>query len=162
MIVRQTAPATGKWNPRRIACMALLLLLVGGLLVSPGFLSTPGFNHTWAQQQDDEVVRVNTDLVVLNATVLDKDGKFISGLKRSDFKVLEDGQEQKLSSFGAEETPFAAAITIDTSGSMDTRLTLARSAAIEFLNGLRDEDVAAVYSFDYKVQQWQAFSTGRD
>src|SRR5205823_14757228 len=62
----------------------------------------------------------------------------------------------------AEETPFAAAITIDTSGSMDTRLRLARSAAIEFLGDLRDEDVAAVYSFDYKVEQWQDFSPGRD
>src|SRR5574341_1309782 len=63
---------------------------------------------------------------------------------------------------GAEETPFAAAILLDTSGSMETRLTLGRSAAIRFLDGLRDEDVAAVYSFDTKVEQWGDFSPGRD
>src|ERR1043165_2253281 len=99
----------------------------------------------------DDVVRVNTDLVVLNATVLGRDGKFLRGLKAGDFHVFEDGVEQKISSFGAEETPFAAAILLDTSGSMESRLTLGRSAAIRFLDGLRDEDVAAVYNFDVKV-----------
>ncbi len=114
------------------------------------------------QQKDDDVVRVNTDLVVLNATVLGKDGKFVSGLRRGEFQILEDGKAQTLASFSAEETPFAAAIVIDTSGSMDTRLTLARSAAIQFLDGLRESDVAAVYNFDYKVEQLQDFSPGRD
>jgi Ca-activated chloride channel homolog len=114
------------------------------------------------QQKDDDVVRVNSDLVVLNATVLGKDGKFVSGLRRGDFQILEDGKEQKLTTFSAAETPFAAAIVIDTSGSMDTRLTLARSAAIQFLDGLRESDVAAVYNFDNKVEQLQDFSPGRD
>ena len=115
-----------------------------------------------ASQQDDDVVRVNTDLVLLNATVLDRSGKFVEGLKRADFHVFEDGKEQKLASFSAEETPFAAAILLDMSGSMETRLTLARGAAIRFLDSLRDEDVAAVYSFDVKVERWQDFSPGRD
>ena len=115
-----------------------------------------------AQDQDDDVVRVNTELVVLNATVLDKNGKFVPGLKRTDFQIFEDGAEQKLASFTAEETPFAAAILLDTSGSMETRLTLGRSAAIRFLDGMREEDVAAVYNFDSKVEQMQDFSPGRD
>ncbi len=148
---------------------ALLLLATTGLeaaLVPLARVSPPSRHRppslSFAQQQDDDVVRVNTDLVVLNATVLGKDGKFVSGLRRSDFQVLEDGKEQKLGSFSAEETPFAVAIVIDTSGSMDTRLTLARSAAIQFLDGLREADVAAVYNFDYKVEQLQDFSPGRD
>src|SRR2546429_1439954 len=116
----------------------------------------------FAGQDQDDVVRVNADLVVVNATVLDKDGKFISGLKRTDFQIFEDGVEQKIASFGAEETPFAAAILLDTSGSMESRLTLGRSAAIRFLDGLRDEDVAAVYNFDVKVNQIQDYSPGRD
>src|SRR6266498_1340235 len=74
----------------------------------------------------------------------------------------QDDDEQKIASFGAEETPFAAAILLDTSGSMESRLTLGRSAAIRFLDGLRDEDVAAVYNFDAKVEQMQEFSPGRD
>ena len=50
------------------------------------------------------MVRVNTDLVVLNATVLGKDGKFVSGLRRADFQILEDGKEQKVASFSATHT----------------------------------------------------------
>jgi Ca-activated chloride channel family protein len=45
---------------------------------------------------------------------------------------------------------------------METRLTLGRSAAIRFLEGLREEDVAAVYSFDNRVVQMQDFAPGRD
>src|SRR5437588_5104611 len=115
-----------------------------------------------AAQDQDDVIRVSTDLVVVNATVLDKDGKFVPRLKRTDFRIFEDGVEQKTASFSAEETPFAAAILLDTSGSMESRLTLGRGAAIRFLDGLRDEDVAAVYNFDVRVQQIQDFSPGRD
>jgi len=115
-----------------------------------------------SQDQDDDVVRVSTDLVVVNATVIDKDGKFVTGLKRGDFQVFEDGAAQKISTFSAEDTPFAAAILLDTSGSMESRLTLGRGAAIHFLDGLRDQDVAAFYNFDTKVEQLQDFSPGRD
>lgn len=143
--------------------MQVLLSLVALALIAAPLLPSPvRAQEPVAQAQDDDVVRVNTDLVLLNATVLDKDGKFVPGLKRSDFKVFEDGTEQQLASFTAEETPFAAAILLDTSGSMETRLTLGRSAAIRFLDGLRDEDVAAVYNFDIKVEQMQDFSPGRD
>jgi Ca-activated chloride channel family protein len=45
---------------------------------------------------------------------------------------------------------------------MESRLTLGRSAALRFLDGLRESDVAAVYNFDIKVQQLQDFSPGRD
>jgi len=100
--------------------------------------------------------------VVVNATVLDKNGKFVSGLKPGDFHLFEDGAEQKVVSFTTEKTPFAAAILLDTSGSMEPRLTLGRSAALRFLDGLRENDVAAVYNFDIKVEQLQDFSPGRD
>jgi len=116
-------------------------------------------------QQDDEVVRVNTDLVVLNITVSDKSGEYVPGLKISDFKIFEDGHEvlpELISSFSVHESPFASVVLLDTSGSMETRLSLARSAAIQFLDRLRIEDVAAVYKFDSKVEQVQEFSGGRD
>lgn len=116
-------------------------------------------------QDDDDVLRINTELVVLNVTVTDSGGKYVRGLKAADFKIYEDGKEVPLTSiatFGLHETPFASVVLLDTSGSMDTRLTLARSAAIRFLDGLRDEDVAAVFRFDTKVEQLQDFSSGRD
>src|SRR5437773_12199052 len=73
--------------------------------------------------QGDDVIRVSTELVVVNATVLDKSGKFVSGLKPADFQLFEDGSVQKIVSFTNELTPFAAAVLLDTSGSMEPRLT---------------------------------------
>lgn len=118
-----------------------------------------------APAQDDDVVRVNTDLVVLNVTVTDKAGQYVKGLKKSDFKIYEDGVEvppNKIASFALQESPYAAVVLLDSSGSMEARFSLARSAAIRFLDGLRPEDVAAVYRFDSKVERVQEFSGGRD
>jgi len=116
-------------------------------------------------QDDDDVVKVNTDLVVLNVSVSDKAGQYVRTLKAKDFKVFEDGNEVppgSIVSFGFQETPYAAVVLLDSSGSMEARFTLARSAAIRFLDGLRDEDVASVYRFDSKVERVQEFSGGRD
>ena len=130
------------------------------------FLLAILFLHTVvAVAQDDDVVRVNSDLVVLNITVTDKAGQYVKGLKPSDFKVYEDGVEVKsnmISSFSLQESPYAAVILLDSSGSMEARFSMARSAAIRFLDGLRPEDVAAVYKFDSKVERVQEFSGGRD
>ena len=115
--------------------------------------------------QDDDVIRVNTELVVLNVTVTDKSRQYVKGLKLPDFKIYEDGvevQPNMIASFSLQESPYAAVVLLDSSGSMEARFSLARSAAIRFLDGLRPEDVAAVYRFDSKVERVQEFSGGRD
>lgn len=123
------------------------------------------FPATLRSQQDDDVIRTNTELVVLNVTVTDKGGQYVPGLRLSDFALFEDGKQvplEVISSFNVHESPFASVVLLDTSGSMESRLSLARSAAIRFLDRLRDEDVAAVFKFDSKVEQVQEFSSGRD
>lgn len=140
-------------KPRLLFCVLIAALFCAPLLKP---------SNGQQQSGDDDVIRVNTDLVVLNITVADAKGKYAHGLKRTDFKLFEDGREQTLASFSAEETPFAAAVLLDTSGSMESRITMARSAAIRFLDGLREEDVAAVYHFDSKIEQVQEFSSSRD
>jgi len=142
------APAA---RPRRLPLFTTLALLA--------LFSTAA---AAALQDEDEVLRVESDLVVLNATVKGPDGRFVRKLGRADFRVLEDGREQPITLFSLEETPFAAAILLDTSGSMEGRLSLARAAAIRFLDGLRGEDVAAVYHFGSEVEQLQDFAPGRD
>ena len=124
-----------------------------------------GFVSSLQAQEADDVERVVSNLIVVNVTVTDAKGNYIRGLKREDFRIFEDGKEQSpdtFSAFGAESTPFVAAILLDTSGSMETRMSLARAAAIRFLDGLREDDSAAVYHFDRKIELMQEFSNSRD
>lgn len=113
-------------------------------------------------QSDDDIISIDSSIVVINASVGDSSGKAVSGLERKLFRIFEDGVEQKIESFDAEETPFAAVILLDTSGSMEDRVSLARAAAIQFLAGLRPDDFTAIYNFDSKVLMVQDFSNSRD
>ena len=112
--------------------------------------------------QDNDVIKVDSSLVVLNTTITDAKGLAVAGLKQAQFKVFEDGQEQKIDFFDTEKAPFAAVILIDTSGSMEARISMARAAAINFLDGLRPDDVTAIYNFDTKIALVQDFSNSRD
>jgi Ca-activated chloride channel homolog len=121
--------------------------------------------HEIKAQGDDDVIRTTTENVVLSVTVTDQSGQYLKGLKKANFKIFENGNEVPASaivSFDLQESPYAAVVLLDSSGSMETRFSLARSAAIRFLDGLREEDVAAVYRFDNKVERVQEFSGGRD
>lgn len=115
---------------------------------------------------EDDVIKVDTNLVVLNVAVTDAKGNSVTGLKRTDFKLFDNGIEQDITSldsiFTAEEAPFAAVVLLDTSGSMEARIALARSAGIKFLENLRSKDSAAVYNFDSEINQIQEFSSSRD
>lgn len=113
-------------------------------------------------QDDDDIITVDSSLVVLNASITDADGNAVTNIKQNQFKVFEDGGEQEIAVFEAQQTPFAAVILLDTSGSMEERVSLARSAAINFLDGLRSEDNVSIYNFDSKVSLVQDFSNSRD
>lgn len=113
-------------------------------------------------QDEDKPITVDSAEVVINATIMDASGAVVTGLKRDQFSVYENGVKQDLSYFSSAETPFAAVILIDTSGSMETRLSMARAAAINFLDGLRSNDNCAIYRFASKVELVQEFSGSRD
>src|SRR6476620_8090794 len=98
------------------------------LLVISAFLCVTLSPSSLFAQEDDDVIRVDTDLVILNITVTDKAGQYVKGLKSSDFKIFEDGKEitpDLIASFSLHESPFASVVLLDTSGSMETRLSLA-------------------------------------
>ena len=113
-------------------------------------------------QSEDEEVRIDSSVVILNASIKGKDGRTINGLRKEQFKVFEDGVEQPIEYFSPEQTPFAAVILLDTSGSMEQRVSMARAAAIRFLDGLRLDDNVAIYRFDSKIELVQPFSNSRD
>lgn len=123
--------------------------------------------NLFAQNKDDDVINVDSSIVVLNAAITESNGKPVAGLKKNQFRVFEDGKEQEINFFQAEEVPFAVAILIDSSGSMTVResnitferVRVARAAAVSFLDYLRPDDLVAIYKFDSKVEQIQDFSS---
>lgn len=113
-------------------------------------------------QEEDEIIKIDSSLVVLNATITDSKGKPLFGLKNNQFTIFENGINQEITLFETQSAPFAAVILIDTSGSMEQRVSMARSAAMRFLDGLRVDDVVSIYNFDSKVSLVQDFTNSRD
>ncbi|MGI8467758.1 MAG: VWA domain-containing protein [Pyrinomonadaceae bacterium] len=100
---------------------------------------------------DDEVIRVETNLVTIPVSVLDHDGRFIAGLHQQDFHIYEDGVEQKIGYFAPVEQPFTVILMLDVSNSTEFKIEDMQEAAIAFINQLRPEDRVMVMSFDEQV-----------
>ncbi len=119
-------------------------------------------NTQQPRPRDDDAVQLHSDLVVVNLIVIDSKGQYAHGLTAKDFTVFENDAAQPIDTFLAEETPFAAAILIDTSGSMDYKFGLVRAAAASFVDHIREDDQVAVYGFNDKIKLFQDFSDLRD
>ena len=101
--------------------------------------------------------RAGTDLVTVGATITDRRGNFLAGLNVEDFEVFEDGTRQTVTFFarGGDTAPspeLHVGLLFDTSGSMGQEIALARSAAVRFLNTLRDAVDIALVDFDTEVR----------
>lgn len=99
-----------------------------------------------------DIVRVDTTLVSLPVSVMDRDGKYIPNLGKEDFRVWEDGVEQRVAYFASTEKPFTVALVIDTSASTRYKVNEIQDAAIAFVNQLRPDDRVLVVSFDDKIR----------
>src|SRR5205823_5393522 len=79
--------------------------------------STPANPSTGEEVGEDDVIRVNTNLVTSAALVMGRDRKYVPTLRREDFHVFEDGVEQQLAYFAPVDRPFTVALLIDNSRS---------------------------------------------
>src|SRR5215475_6023846 len=118
------------------------------------------------QRQDKQTemgtIRLNTDLVTVDAIVTDRDGNRVSGvLKASDFVIYEDGVRQAINSFSATDTPFNLVLLLDTSGSARDEIELTRRAALRFLDELRPRDRVAVVQFSREVELLKDLTSDR-
>jgi VWFA-related protein len=111
--------------------------------------------------EDDGVYRIDTNLVTMPVSVLDKDGRFISGLTQKDFKVFENGQEQKVEYFQSVEQPFTVILMIDVSPSTQWQIEDIQNAALTFVNQLRPSDKVMVIAFDERTHVLSPVTTDR-
>ena len=97
------------------------------------------------------------EVINLNVSVTDGRGHYVTDLKKDDFKVFEDGVPQDLSIFSHEDVPISLVLMIDTSASMDEKLSTARAAAVRFVGTLRPQDNAQIMQFNDRTTILQDF-----
>lgn len=102
--------------------------------------------------QDLDVVRIETNLVTVPVSVVDRDGRYISDLQKEDFQIAEDGVEQEIAYFSTVEKPFTVVLMIDTSASTWSKLAEIKDAAVIFVEQLRPDDQIMVVSFGMGVK----------
>jgi VWFA-related protein len=108
-----------------------------------------------------DVIRVNTTLVTIPVSVMDRDGRYIPNLQKEDFRLWESGVEQSVAFFSSVDKPFSLVLMIDTSGSTRFRLEDIQDAAITFVNQLRPDDSVMIVSFDDQVRILSEFTSDR-
>ena len=116
------------------------------IVVLHQFLALLAFSVTAFAQED--VIRVETELVTLPVTVLDRSGRHAENLHAENFKIFENGIEQKVAFFNSEREPLSVFLLLDNSGSMDKQLGELAAAANVFVNKLRPDDQIIVGLFD--------------
>jgi VWFA-related protein len=115
-----------------------------------------------AETIEGDVLRVDTSLVTVPVSVMDRYGKYIPNLRRQDFHIYDEGVEQKIAYFATVDQPFTVALVIDTSGSTEIKLEQIQNAAISFVNQLKPEDSVLVISFDDSIRVLSEATNNRD
>jgi len=113
-------------------------------------------------KQKGFTIGVNVDLVVIHTSVYDKNGIFVAGLKKDNFKVFEDGIAQSVSSFSQEDVPISLGLILDTSGSMRTKIDLVNKAALAFIRASNPEDQVFLVSFNDQVELLEDYTSDID
>jgi len=107
------------------------------------------------------VAAVSPQLMRVNATVTDRNGRALSDLKPADFTIWENGIERKVVSIAPAHEPFNLVLLLDVSGSVEERIDFIRKAARDFLQTSSPQDRIAIISFRDDIQIISNFSTDR-
>jgi Ca-activated chloride channel homolog len=108
-----------------------------------------------------DIIKVNTTLVTIPVSVMDRDGRYVPNLQKEEFRIWEDGIEQEVAFFQSVDKPFSVVLMLDTSPSTQFRLEDIQDAAIGFVNQLRSDDKVMVVSFNDDIKILSEFTTDR-
>jgi len=149
---------------RKILIGLVLVFAVSGVVTAEREQQRPPTVTTAPANQSpraDDTISVEVNLVNILFTVADRKGKFVTNLKKEDFRVFEDDRLQVVTNFSSETNlPLTIALLVDTSGSIRDKLRFEEEAAIEFFYSTlqRGKDRALVISFDSGVELLQDFT----
>ncbi|HEY0429745.1 MAG TPA: VWA domain-containing protein [Pyrinomonadaceae bacterium] len=138
----------------------------------PSLRSAPGSTKTQNQastekkdgevlEENDEVLKVETNLITIPVSVFDRNGLYIPNLGQDNFKIFEDGVEQEIAYFGTTEQPFTVVLLLDTSPSTEYKIEDIQDAAVAFVNQLKPQDSVIVIEFAWNVHVLSELTTDR-
>src|SRR5689334_4580866 len=128
----------------------------------PGSPSSPSAPSKSVRDEleDNDVVRITSNLVPIPASVIDKRGNAVVNLKLEDFELRVDGEPRPLSDISRSETSVRLAMLFDNSGSLDSAREFEKQAAIRFFHKvMRSKDEAAIYSIETDSYLAQALTS---
>ncbi len=141
------------------AFIAALALLVGGTSeIASAPRETAGGSSgpmplQATPQAPEAKIRVNVNLVLVEATVKDRSGRVRKELKKEDFVLEEDGVPQEIAHFSRDQLPLAVALVVDLSTSIEPFIRPLRYATLTALKALKADDEVALFTFSGDVQQ---------
>jgi Ca-activated chloride channel family protein len=141
-------PSTGNHRfgkPHLFLAPLLFSFGIFGLSASPAIVRPP------SRADDPPQIKVAVNLVLMPASVTDARGSFVPGLKREDFRVLEEGQLQKLTVFEEGDTPVTVGLIVDHSRSMGSKLPNVGVAISSFAHSSNPQDEMFVVDFNDDV-----------
>jgi Ca-activated chloride channel homolog len=134
-------------------CWGYILSLVGAFCIA-------GFGQS--DPRPEVGFRADTTLVLIPVSVTDSSNRYVLGLEKQDFHLLEDDTEQVITHFSSEDAPLSVGLLVDTSGSIGTKLDTSRKAAIEFLKTLNTTDESFLVEFSDRAQLAVPFTNDTD
>ncbi|HKO97942.1 MAG TPA: VWA domain-containing protein [Pyrinomonadaceae bacterium] len=153
-----------------IACLAIIFLCSGSLIVATAQPKSDGDGKQSAQTpapKDDPAtggqqkpgkdidgpVITNTDLITLTVTVTDTYGRFVSGLNKNAFTVLDEKKPQEITFFSDDDSPVSVGVLFDVSGSMSgEKIKRARDALAKFIQTSHNSDEYFLIGFNSRAQ----------
>lgn len=113
--------------------------------------SQPAPASKGADVTEEDVIKVETNLVTIPVSVSDREGFYVANLREGNFKIFENGVEQKIEYFGTTDKPFTVVLLIDVSPSTSYKIEEIQAAAWAFVQQLLPHDKVMVVQFDSSV-----------
>ena len=125
---------------------------------------TPTPDPNSAEISENDILKINADLVTLNVRVIDRNNRPINGISQTDFQVYEDGVAQRVFSFTEEQVPVIYGLAVDTSGSLRSQINEVIDAAKTIINSNKPGDETFLERFidRDKIENLQDFTPNKD
>jgi len=135
---------------------------LAGAFVTVTLVAAVAVTLSRAQDRQRPSFRAGIDMVSLTVTVTDTSNHYVTDLDQSDFNVFEDGVRQDVTFFNKRQLPIALSLLLDSSASMEDKIDMLQTAAINFVHRLKPVDVAQIIDFDSRVEVRQNFTSNKE